>query len=77
MRRLVDLSNGIRAINLGGIHHRAGRLERVRYIYLTPEEEQVLRSLEARGIAITAQDVPSARPLPLNDLLVGHTAHKP
>jgi PTS system mannose-specific IIB component/fructoselysine and glucoselysine-specific PTS system IIB component len=77
MRRLVDLSNGIRAINLGGIHHRAGRLQRLRYIYLTPEEEQTLRSLEARGIAISAQDVPSARPLPLSDLLTGGTAQKP
>jgi PTS system mannose-specific IIB component/fructoselysine and glucoselysine-specific PTS system IIB component len=76
MRRLVELSNGIRAINLGGIHHRAGRLERLRYIYLTPEEEQTLRSLEARGVAISAQDVPSARPLPLSDLLMGGVAQK-
>jgi mannose/fructose/N-acetylgalactosamine-specific phosphotransferase system component IIB len=77
MRRLVELSNGIRAINLGGIHHRAGRLERLRYIYLTPEEEQTLRSLEVRGIAVSAQDVPSARPLPLSDLLMGKAAQKP
>ena len=76
MRRLVDLSNGIRAINLGGIHHRAGRLERLRYIYLTPEEERVLRSLDSRGVAISAQDVPSARPLPLSELLVGDAAQK-
>jgi mannose/fructose/N-acetylgalactosamine-specific phosphotransferase system component IIB len=77
MRRLADLSDGIRAINLGGIHHRAGRLQRLRYIYLAPEEEQILRSLAARGIAISAQDVPSARPLPLSDLLAGGPAQKP
>jgi PTS system mannose-specific IIB component/fructoselysine and glucoselysine-specific PTS system IIB component len=71
MRRLIERANGIRAVNLGGIHHRAGRVERLRYLYLTPDEERELRTLEARGIAVTAQDVPSARPLPLHDLLDG------
>lgn len=73
MRRLIDVAPppGIRAVNLGGIHHRAGRVERLRYIYLTAEEEQALRALEARGIAVTAQDVPSARPLSLRDVLNG------
>ncbi len=69
MRRLVERSDQIRAVNLGGIHHRKGRTERLRYIYLSPEEERELRELEARGIEVTAQDVPSARPLPLHELL--------
>jgi PTS system mannose-specific IIB component/fructoselysine and glucoselysine-specific PTS system IIB component len=74
MRRLVDATNGIRSVNLGGIHHRAGRIGRLRYLYLSPEEENELRALEARGIAVTAQDVPSARPLPLRELLDGRSA---
>ncbi|HEU4641662.1 MAG TPA: PTS sugar transporter subunit IIB [Gemmatimonadaceae bacterium] len=69
MRRLVERGRGIKAVNVGGIHHRAGRVERLRYVYLTTEEEAALRALEARGVAVTAQDVPSARPLPLRDLL--------
>jgi PTS system mannose-specific IIB component/fructoselysine and glucoselysine-specific PTS system IIB component len=69
MRRLVDATDGIRAVNLGGIHHRAGRIGRLRYLYLSPDEEDELRALERRGITITAQDVPSSRPLPLRELL--------
>jgi PTS system mannose-specific IIB component/fructoselysine and glucoselysine-specific PTS system IIB component len=74
MRRLVDSAGGIHAVNVGGIHHRAGRVGRLRYLYLSPEEEDELRALEARGIVVTAQDVPSARPLPLRELLDGRTA---
>ncbi|MEJ7808815.1 MAG: PTS sugar transporter subunit IIB [Gemmatimonadaceae bacterium] len=69
MARLVVASPAVRTVNLGGIHHRAGRVHRLRYIYLTPGEEAALRSLAARGVQVTAQDVPSARPMPLDDVL--------
>ena len=72
MRRVSDAAPGIKAVNLGGIHHRAGRTQRLRYIFLTPDEENELRSLAARGVNISAQDVPSARPMPLEDLLKSH-----
>ncbi|HKG92711.1 MAG TPA: PTS sugar transporter subunit IIB [Gemmatimonadaceae bacterium] len=72
MTRLVDRANGsIRAVNLGGIHHRAGRTQRLRYVFLTPDEERQLRELARRGVAVTAQDVPAARPVPLDDVLAG------
>jgi mannose/fructose/N-acetylgalactosamine-specific phosphotransferase system component IIB len=71
MRRLVDSSDVVRRVNLGGIHHRAGRTQRLRYIFLSPEEERALRELAARGVEVTAQDVPSARAVPLDDLLSG------
>jgi mannose/fructose/N-acetylgalactosamine-specific phosphotransferase system component IIB len=71
MRRLIDANGHVRKVNLGGIHHRAGRTQRLRYIFLTPEEEAELRALAARGVDITAQDVPSARPLPLAAVLEG------
>ena len=70
MRRLVE-DAGISAINLGGIHHRAGRTQRLRYVFLNEDEETALRELAARGVAITAQDVPGARPIPLDDILSG------
>jgi PTS system mannose-specific IIB component/fructoselysine and glucoselysine-specific PTS system IIB component len=69
MRRLIDATNGIRAVNLGGIHHRAGRTQRVRYVFLSAEEESQLRALSGRGIDVTAQDVPAARPLTLGEVL--------
>jgi PTS system mannose-specific IIB component/fructoselysine and glucoselysine-specific PTS system IIB component len=77
MRRLVtevasvDAPGAIRAVNVGGIHHRAGRQQRMRYVFLTPAEERELRALAASGVAVTAQDVPSARAVPLDDVLAG------
>jgi D-glucosaminate PTS system EIIB component len=67
MNALADGASTIRRINVGGIHHRAGRAERLRYVYLTPDEAAKLRALSARGIEVTAQDVPTARPVPLTD----------
>src|SRR5438132_455105 len=58
-------SHRIKRINVGGIHHRTGRRERLRYVYLTDAEAAQLRELAARGIEITAQDVPTARPVPV------------
>ena len=71
MYRLVKGVKAIGSINLGGIHHRAGRTEKLRYIFLTPEEEKQLRDLEAAGVEVTAQDVPSAHIVPLSAVLAG------
>jgi mannose/fructose/N-acetylgalactosamine-specific phosphotransferase system component IIB len=73
MHRLVSGVKAIGSINLGGIHHRAGRAEKLRYIFLTPAEEEELRALESAGVEVTAQDVPSARAVPLAEILEGAT----
>lgn len=69
MRDLVARVPKIGEVNLGGLHYRAGRTEKLRYIFLTPEEEATLRDLEASGVVVTAQDVPSAHPVPLSEIL--------
>ena len=71
MRRLIEANGQIRKVNLGGIHHRAGRAQRLRYVFLSPDEEAELRAMAARGVEITAQDVPSARPVSLASVLDG------
>jgi mannose/fructose/N-acetylgalactosamine-specific phosphotransferase system component IIB len=58
----------VRRINLGGIHHRPGRRERLPYVYLTDLELRTLRELEANGAAITAQDLPTTTPVALKAL---------
>lgn len=55
----------IRKINLGGVHHRPGRRERLPYLYLTDEELGTLRGLVAAGAQVSAQDVPTASPVSL------------
>ena len=68
MRELVE-RGGVREVNIGGIHHRAGRTQHLRYVFLTADEEEALRGLAARGAVVTAQDVPAARAIPLDELL--------
>src|SRR5437660_1645822 len=52
-------------VNVGGLHHRPGRSERLRYVYLSDAEAAQLKTLAARGVEVTAQDVPTAAPVPL------------
>ena len=68
MLRLVREA-GVREVNVGGIHHRADRRQRLRYVFLAPAEEQVLREMADLGAVVTAQDVPGTRPVELNELL--------
>ena len=56
----------VRTVNVGGVHFRAGRTERLRYVYLTDEEAARLRWLAASGVEVTAQDVPTVSPVPLD-----------
>ena len=58
----------VHRINLGGIHHRPGRRERLPFVYLTDQELGTLASLEAQGAVITAQDVPTTPPVALRNL---------
>ena len=68
MRHLVE-HGGVSDVNVGGIHHRAGRTQHLRYVFLTAEEQAALRDLATRGAVVTAQDVPAARAVPLEELL--------
>jgi mannose/fructose/N-acetylgalactosamine-specific phosphotransferase system component IIB len=65
MAALCQGAPTVRNVNVGGIHFRAGRSERLRYVFLTDEEATALRTLAAAGVVVTAQDVPTAAPVPL------------
>jgi mannose/fructose/N-acetylgalactosamine-specific phosphotransferase system component IIB len=58
----------VRRINLGGIHHRPGRRERLPFVYLTDQELRTLQELEAGGAVITAQDLPTTPAVALRSL---------
>lgn len=55
-------------INVGGIHQRAGRTERLPWVYLSDEELAELHTMSQAGREITAQDVPTTAPISLEDL---------
>jgi PTS system mannose-specific IIB component/fructoselysine and glucoselysine-specific PTS system IIB component len=61
----------IRTVTIGGVHHQQGRVPRLRYVFLTPDEEQQLQALESTGVTVVAQDVPSGPAIPLADVLAG------
>src|SRR5689334_14961547 len=54
MQRLVYGVPDIREVNVGGIHHRAGRVQKLRYVFLAPEEEVQLRAMTESGVKVTA-----------------------
>ena len=66
--RVCRTSDAVRQVNIGGIHEGAGRSRRLRYVYLSEHEAATLRSLSYDGIEVTAQDVPTARPVPLEEI---------
>jgi mannose/fructose/N-acetylgalactosamine-specific phosphotransferase system component IIB len=55
----------VRRINVGGVHEAPGRTRRLRYVFLTEDEARKLEGLAGQGIEITAQDVPTAKSVPL------------
>jgi mannose/fructose/N-acetylgalactosamine-specific phosphotransferase system component IIB len=75
MLRLVELTPEVRSVNIGGLHYRADRTQKLRYVFLNAVEEGALRQIAARGVAVTAQDLPSARPVPLEAVIRGDEAH--
>ena len=71
MQRLVETA-AVNTVNVGGIHSKPGRVQKLRYVFLSPDEANDLRALAARGVTVTAQDLPGARSVPLDDLLNGN-----
>jgi len=70
MARLVEQANGrVTRVNVGGVHYRDGRRERVRYVYLTDEEAGRLRAIAAAGVEVTAQDVPTGNRVPIGEFV--------
>jgi mannose/fructose/N-acetylgalactosamine-specific phosphotransferase system component IIB len=70
MRQLVD-AGVVEEVNVGGLHHRPGRNQKLRYVFLTAQEESELRGMGDTGIAVFAQDVPGATKVPLPEILQG------
>ena len=66
---LTGNGHQVKRINVGGIHQRPGRRERLRFVFLSDTEAEQLHQLALRGIKVTAQDVPTARAVPLAEFI--------
>jgi mannose/fructose/N-acetylgalactosamine-specific phosphotransferase system component IIB len=69
MSRLHEQSPTFTNVNLGGLHTGPGRVPCSRYVYLSSVDESQLQALAARGVRISAQDLPVSREIPLDELI--------
>jgi len=69
LARLCDGAPSIRKVNLGGVHNEGNRQQHLPYLFLSDTEVVQLRDLATRGIEITAQDLPTATPVRLAEIL--------
>ncbi len=70
MRRLAE--HGALAgieVNLGGLHDAPGRRRVLPYLFLSGADRADLQRLRRAEVKVTAQDVPSARKIGLDELL--------
>jgi len=70
LRRMAEggLLRGLR-VNLGGIHHSAGRKRVLPYLFLGDDEVRTLEAIEDEGVLLAAQDLPGSRSVPLVQLI--------
>lgn len=57
--RLVEAGYPLPVLNLGGLHHAEGKRAALPYVFLDEEDRSRLRALAARGVRVTAQDLPA------------------
>jgi PTS system mannose-specific IIB component/fructoselysine and glucoselysine-specific PTS system IIB component len=70
MQRLA-LDGGLAGeeVNLGGIHHRPGRVAVQPYLHLDEAERDALRAIAAEGVRVTARDLPETARVSLENLI--------
>jgi len=56
--RLVEAGYPLPELNLGGLHHAPGKGAVLPYLFLDAEDRSRLAALTARGVRVTAQDLP-------------------
>lgn len=65
---LVEAGAHVTAFNVGGLHYAPGKDKVHEYVYLDGADRSAARSLLARGIALSVQDVPASRAQALETL---------
>lgn len=69
LTRLCEAAPTIRRVNLGGVHCERNRRHRLPYLFLDDGEVDQLHALAKRGLEISAQDLPTAACVNLEDLI--------
>ena len=69
--RYREAGGPLPALNLGGLHHAAGKTEVLPYLFLDDADRARLRRLDALGVHVTARDLPANREHALSEILTG------
>jgi mannose/fructose/N-acetylgalactosamine-specific phosphotransferase system component IIB len=69
MHRLVE-AGVVESVNVGGIHHRPGREQKIRYVFLTAAEAVELEAM-SKSVRVFAQDLPGAEEYSIDQILRG------
>lgn len=56
--RLAERGFPLEALNVGGLHHAAGKEQVLPYVFLDAADRERLRAISARGIRVAARDLP-------------------
>ena len=67
--RFREAGGVLPALNLGGLHHAAGKTPSLPYIYLDDADRVRLRQLRSLGVRVTARDLPSNPEHALSEIL--------
>jgi len=59
----------VRSINVGGLHHSAGRVQVGKAVFLSPEDKEALRAITELGVALDGRSVPGERPADFAEIL--------
>ena len=59
----------VRSINVGGLHHSAGRVQLGKALFLSPEDKDALRAIMELGVVLEGRAVPGERPAGFADIL--------
>lgn len=65
----TDSAVSVRSVNVGGMHHSAGKVQVGKAIFLSAEDKEALRAIAALGVVLEGRAVPSERPSDLSELL--------
>ncbi len=67
--RLAESGFPLEALNIGGLHHAAGKHEVLPYVFLDGADRDRLRALAARGVRVAARDLPGNAEHGLDELV--------
>lgn len=66
--RLVESGAPVQRLNLGNVHFTRGRAPVSQAVYLSPDEVQVLKKIEAAGVEVELRTLPRDPSVPLGEV---------